>query len=231
MINYLYEVVKAGKGDIVFLNFTMKREDTGSDDICIGIQQSLPTSEFSMVNIYAEDWNCDYSPWKFVDEAAHKDFAGGGEKLLNWVKDILVDELKRGLCKPQAKFFIGGYSLAGLFCLWAACESDIFEGCVIGSASLWYPGMLEYIASVNLSKKIYVYMSLGTKEEKARDRYMSQVGDNTRLIYECLKGAPWVKEVVLEWNPGNHFTEVSGRMVKGYVHMLNTIGIACNHIL
>lgn len=217
---YSYEVIKYGKGNTVILNFTMKREGEANDDICQKIMKELPKEEFSFVNVYAHDWNRDYSPWEFKDEETHKDFAGEAKALLEWVKKYLLPQLKDELCKPDADYIFGGYSLAGLFVLWALYESKLFDKCVIGSASLWFPGFVEYVEIHELCKPIRIYMSLGIKEEKTRDRYMSQVGNATRKIYEILRKDTNNAACILEWNPGNHFHDTCGRMAGGYIRMI-----------
>ena len=59
-----------------------------------------------------------------------------------------------------------------------------------------------------------VYLSLGDREERTRNRTMAQVGDAIREQYRKLssEGVP----SVLEWNPGNHFRDAGLRTAKGF---------------
>lgn len=109
---------------------------------------------------------------------------------------------------------IAGYSLAGLFSLWCMYETDIFSGAVSCSGSFWYPHFQDFVANNELKSKGSIYLSLGTKEEKSGNQQMRTVGDATRAIFDTLKVSQ-ENEVVLEWNPGNHFTEVEQRVAKG----------------
>ena len=43
------------------------------------------------------------------------------------------------------KRVIGGYSLGGLFSMYAAVNTDLFGTVLSCSSSLWYPGFLDYL--------------------------------------------------------------------------------------
>ena len=64
-----------------------------------------------------------------------------------------------------------------------------------------------------------VYLSLGDKEEKARNPVMAQVGDCIRKQYELLVGQG--VNTILEWNKGNHFQHTGERTAKGFAWLLN----------
>ncbi|MCD7866005.1 MAG: hypothetical protein LUG54_08405 [Clostridiales bacterium] len=55
-------------------------------------------------------------------------------------------------------------------------------------------GWMEYIRSKKLMRDAYIYLSLGSKEERAKNPLMSTVGDCTRETYELLKKNPAVKK-------------------------------------
>lgn len=79
----------------------------------------------------------------------------------------------------KQKLILGGYSLAGLFALWSAYQTDLFSGIVAASPSVWYPDWMEY-AQANQVKTSALYLSLGDREERTRNLIMSAVGDNIR---------------------------------------------------
>ena len=60
-----------------------------------------------------------------------------------------------------------------------------------------------------------IYLSLGDREEKARDRIIATVGDCTRRQYELVCGDKNVSRHILEWNAGGHFNEPEKRIAKG----------------
>jgi predicted alpha/beta superfamily hydrolase len=47
---------------------------------------------------------------------------------------------------PCKTYIIGGYSLAGLFALWASTRTDLFFGVAAASPSVWFPGFIDYMA-------------------------------------------------------------------------------------
>ena len=108
---------------------------------------------------------------------------------------------------------LGGYSLAGLFALWAAYSSERFQAAAAVSPSVWFSGWLDFIAERSILAKS-IYLSLGKKEEKARSKTMAAVGDNIKRQYEMLMSLGI--NAALEWNEGSHFTEPEIRTAKGF---------------
>ena len=115
------------------------------------------------------------------------------------------------------RLFLGGYSLAALFSLWAAYQTDIFSGVAAASPSLWYPGFVEYMEENKILTDA-VYLSLGTKEEKIRNRVMSRVGDAVRAADDILSHQGILN--TLEWNPGKHFQDAEKRTAMGFAWLL-----------
>ena len=112
--------------------------------------------------------------------------------------------------RPGTKLLLG-YSLGGLFALWAGTRTADFPLLASVSGSLWYDGWCEYLEA-NPCRGQRVYLSLGEKEPKARNPRMARVGDCTEKT-EALLRASGV-ETTLEWNPGGHFNEPEARMAR-----------------
>ena len=112
---------------------------------------------------------------------------------------------------------LGGYSLAGLFSLWSGYQTDRFEGIAGVSPSVWYPDWTSYVAERKPKAK-NIYLSLGDKEEKTKNRVMSQVGSALRTQHTLLKTQGI--NTMLEWNAGNHFVDSAQRMAKGFAWLL-----------
>ena len=70
----------------------------------------------------------------------------------------------------------------------------------------------------NTIKTKNVYLSLGDKESKTRNQYMSKVADRIEEAYELLKSRQ--VNTIFEWNKGNHFAEPDMRMAKGFAWVL-----------
>ncbi|MBR6090395.1 MAG: hypothetical protein IKP86_10705, partial [Anaerolineaceae bacterium] len=118
---------------------------------------------------------------------------------------------------PEIPVILGGYSLAGLFSLWSVYQTDIFSAAAAVSPSVWFPGWMEY-AQTRQPRTGKIYLSLGVKEEKTRNKTMAAVGDCIRE-QQKLCDAHGIKNI-LEWNEGNHFTDPELRMAKGYAWCL-----------
>lgn len=164
-------------------------------------------------NFGVENWNDELSPWSADAVFKNQPFAGRAENTLNFATDIFIPELTARYSLPSdIKSVIGGYSLAGLFSLWAAYRTDMFHAVAAVSPSVWFPEWIEFAAEKHvLADK--VYLSLGNREEKTNNKTMARVGDNIRLQKELLdrQGV----QSVLEWNEGNHFKNVEERVSKG----------------
>ena len=65
-----------------------------------------------------------------------------------------------------------------------------------------------------------VYLSLGDKEDKARNPVMATVGNRICEAQSLLKGRG--VNCILEWNKGNHFKDADIRTAKAFAWVLNT---------
>ena len=117
----------------------------------------------------------------------------------------------------EKRYYIGGYSLAGLFALWAAYQTTVFAGVAAASPSIWFPGFVDYMKANDILAD-QVYLSLGDREEKTRNPVMRTVGKCIREGYDLLaeKGVG----CILEWNQGNHFKDAGERTGKAFAWLL-----------
>jgi len=109
---------------------------------------------------------------------------------------------------------IAGYSLGGLFALWALTQSRVFGAAASLSGSLWYDGWEAYRDGVTLPSDARVYLSLGRSEERAGDLRMAAVGDCTRRTHAWLCAQLGETQTTLDWNRGGHFTGIANRWNK-----------------
>ena len=106
---------------------------------------------------------------------------------------------------------IAGYSLAGLFAIYALYRTDLFSRAASVSGSLWYPGFRDFIISSQLrARPDRLYLSLGDRESKGST---STVLGNTEAIAAHFSSIGI--STLFELNPGNHFTDPAGRTAKG----------------
>lgn len=206
------------KPEYILIQPTDKRE-LESLDKEIGYIKSLTNSPFVLAAFEITDWNSELSPWNAPPVFGTEPFGNGAGETLNYLENALIPELVNKF-GSELPIILGGYSLAGLFSLWAAYTSDRFNTVAAVSPSVWFPGWLDFIDSCSPCAK-NIYLSLGKKEEKARNRTMAVVGDNIRRQYELLKEKDL--NCILKWNEGNHFTEPEIRMAKGFSWCINRI--------
>ena len=186
----------------------------------VAIIESRTTKPFSLVTFEVKDWFGELTPWPAPAVFGNIPFGDGAENTLSFITDVLLPELrKRQIYDEETmKSLIGGYSLAGFFVLWACYQSQMFHGVAAVSPSVWYPDWIRY-AENHKPMSSSVYLSLGDKEEKARNPVMAQVGDCIRKQYELL--ADQGVNTILEWNKGNHFQHTGERTAKGFAWLLN----------
>ena len=84
--------------------------------------------DFGLKAVKVDSWNRDLSPWPAPAVFGNEDFGEGAVETLAFLLDNVVPAGKA----PGAKTFLGGYSLAGLFALWAGYRTDRFDGIICG---------------------------------------------------------------------------------------------------
>ena len=168
--------------------------------------------EFRLITVKVDDWNRDLSPWKAPAVFGREDFGDGAEAFLRIILPLCEDSSKT--------YVIGGYSLAGLFALWAACRTDVFCGVAAASPSAWFPGFLQYMREQGMKGRA-VYLSLGDREEKTRNLVMATVGERIREMHGLLTEQGVT--CTLEWNPGNHFQEPDVRTAKAFAWVMEAL--------
>lgn len=174
------------------------------DRIC-----ELSGKEFCLIAFKVGDWNKDLSPWNAPAVFGNEDFGDGATDTLSEILSICPEDGR--------KYYIGGYSLAGLFALWASTQTDRFAGVAAASPSVWFPDFREYIEERKPLCKT-VYLSLGDREEKTRNPVMATVGDKIRQMHSFLDKEGY--DTILEWNEGNHFKDFDIRTAKAFAWVM-----------
>ena len=180
------------------------------------IKELTGGQNFCLKAVRVNSWNTDLSPWPAPAVFGDEDFGEGASRTL----EILLREIIPEILSENEKIYLGGYSLAGLFALWAGYQTDFFEGIAAASPSIWFPGFTDYMRANTLQAGA-VYLSLGDREEKTRNRAMATVGSGIRRQAELLSGAT---ESILEWNKGNHFKNPDLRTAKAFAWLMTQTG-------
>lgn len=177
--------------------------------------QNLNCMPFTLAAIGNLDWNNNMSPWE--NPALYKNdnaFSGGADAYLSLLSSKIIPAICSSLGTKPPYIALSGYSLAGLFALYSAYKTDIFTKIASASGSLWFSGFAEYAEShVFIRTPVYIYLSLGDTEAKAKNKVLCTVQDNTERLYELYKSKNI--PVTFELNKGNHFTDAAGRTARG----------------
>ena len=169
----------------------------------------LTKMDFGLFAVKVDNWNADLSPWQAPAVFGNEAFGDGAAHTLDVILQLCLDK--------ERKYYIGGYSLAGFFALWASYQTGVFAGTAAASPSMWFPGFLPYMKEHEIRSKA-VYLSLGDREEKTKKPVMSTVGDCIREAHAYLVGRG--TDCTLEWNAGNHFKEPELRTAKAFAWVM-----------
>ncbi len=199
--------------DIILIQPTGDHEQEGLADEAALIKEASHT-DFRFIGYVVKDWNRDLSPWKAPAVFGNEDFGDGAADTLSGILKLCTHKDK--------KYFLGGYSLAGLFSLWAACQTDSFAGIAAASPSVWFPGFTDHMKSHDIMTE-GVYLSLGDKEEMTKNPVMRTVGDSIRECHSLLneRNIP----CILEWNKGGHFKEPDIRTARAFAQILHLVSV------
>ena len=175
--------------------------------------RGMTDADLSLASIAIDDWNDSMSPWPADPVFGGEPFGGRADGYLSELVGTIIPGIRSAMGDPS-ETVIAGYSMAGLFALYSVFRTDAFSAAVSASGSLWYPRMAEFMGSNPISGNVSrVYLSLGDKESKTRDRTMSRVRECTEEALAQLSSRGI--EAVFEVNPGNHFSEPAKRMARG----------------
>lgn len=183
--------------------------------------QTAGCPPFTLVAISDLDWNHDMAPWD--SPAAFKDgepFTGGADDYLRLLVGEILPRAEKDLIGVPAWRGIVGYSLAGLFALYAICRTDIFSRVGSISGSLWFPGWKEYVFTHEPKRPPdRIYLSLGDKESKTRNPILRSVQQDTEEIYDFYRAMG--VDAVFHLNPGNHYDHGAERTAAGITWLLS----------
>ena len=192
-----------------------------------------------LVRIGVDLWEENFSPWCAPRVFAKgPNFGDGAQRTLDALTKQVVPWAESELSAPPAYRVLVGYSLAGLFSLWAGVPQagvsrsgtpqQVARGCQpnetpattfqrIGavSGSFWFPELLEYVdqqLSGGVVGLTHAYLSLGDREARTPNPQIMHVQENAELLASKLENTGITS--TFELNRGNHFQNVEGRMQK-----------------
>ena len=198
--------------EYLLLQMTGEHELQSMDHEVTVIAQS--SWNFLFAAIPVKSWNDALSPWEAPAVWGKESFGGDAADTLHFLTEQVIPTLKQRFALPEnVRIILGGYSMAGLFALWASTQTNLFYGVAAASPSVWFPGWMEFERQRPIQAQ-RIYLSLGDKEERTKNIVMAVVGDNIRTLHSQLiaRGA----DCTLEWNSGGHFKDADLRTAKAF---------------
>ena len=193
------------------------RHESGSLEAEAAQLAALTDRPFLLVTIELKDWTTGLMPWPDGNISRDPEAGKHGQESLAYILDDLIPELEQRY--GSLPVILGGYSLGGLFALWASCRSARFKAVAAASPSVWIHGWLPF-AKKNAPLSEAVYLSLGDREEHVKNQAIARVGDNLRAYYELLQQQIGPDRCTLVWEEGNHFSDNAGRLARAFAWCL-----------
>lgn len=178
---------------------------------------ALSGTPFLLVAFDVDDWMVDLMPWPDKNISRKEQAGKRGTVTLDYVLLTLLPEI-RAQYGPVPVIF-GGYSLGGLFALWASSQTDTFTAVAAASPSVWIEGWIPY-ADAHPVMASAVYLSLGKEEEHVKNRAIKKVGNCLRKEFELLVNQLGGECCTLVWEEGNHFTDNEGRLARAFAGII-----------
>lgn len=174
------------------------------------VLKEFARSGWTVVQIVLVNWERDLTPWPArAVFRGQPDFSGGARRFLQLMTEKIMPSIEEDL-QPSARV-IAGYSLAGLFAVFAALESGRFDGAASVSGSMWYPGFAEYVGQSEAVLRA-AYFSVGDRERLGRNAAFHSIEEDTKRVAKALGGRGEI--TVFETNRGKHFDDPEGRMLR-----------------
>ena len=181
---------------------------------------ALSKAPFVLSAIELEDWVVDLMPWPDGNISRDPEAGKHGRDTLGYILMDLVPELKGRY--GSLPVILGGYSLGGLFAIWASMQSGCFKAVAAASPSVWIHDWIPF-ARRHAPMAGCVYLSLGDKEEHVKNQAIARVGDNLRAQYGLLREQLGPERCTLVREDGNHFTDNDGRTARAFAWCMDRL--------
>lgn len=173
---------------------------------------------FVLATIELEDWMLDLMPWPDGNISRDPEAGNHGQDTLQYVLLSLIPELQSRF--GPLPIILGGYSLGGLFALWASTQTDSFKAIAAASPSVWIKDWIPF-ARKHVPMAEAVYLSLGDQEEHVKNQAIARVGDNLRAQYTLLQEQLGSDHCTLVWEQGGHFNDNEGRLARAFAWLMS----------
>ncbi len=210
----LYPAQRSGAPLIILNNFT------GNASGVTKAMEQIGCADCNLASIGGLNWDADMTPW-YCPPLSENDTpcTGGADTYLTLLLEEILPQILERLDGAPTFFGIAGYSLAGLFALYALYQTDRFARCASMSGSLWFPDFVAYAQTHTLKRMPdKLYLSLGDREDKTSNPVLKAVGQNTVTLAQYYRSLGI--DTQYEQNPGNHYKDAALRSAKGIAALL-----------
>lgn len=174
------------------------------------VSAQLPMGMAVIAAVEGVDWDRELTPWSAPPVVRGRTgFGGGADALLRELAQTAIPAVEAEL-RTEARW-IAGYSLAGLFAVYAALSASLFTRAASVSGSMWYPGFADWVLRSSAAPE-RAYFSVGDRERQSRNPAFRTVEDDARRIAAALAGRG--TQARFETRPGGHFQEAADRMAR-----------------
>lgn len=175
--------------------------------------------DFTLITVSGLNWEAELSPWAAGNLFKYSEmFTGGADDYLQFLTQQVLPQAEAGLNGILWRG-LAGYSLAGLFTVYALYKTDLFSRAASMSGSLWYPNFKDFALQSALCKTPqYLYLSLGDKEARARNQYLKTVQQCTEELAAHYRSLGI--NTCYELNPGGHYCNIISRSAAGIKWLL-----------
>lgn len=187
----------------------------GSEEEGQAVFAALTQPRPTLVCVDGVDWDRELSPWPAPRAfKGGNDFGGEAPAFLQALENYLIPAAEQELGFTPESRGLAGYSLGGLFTLWAMGQTEVFQRFASMSGSAWYDDFLDYF-TCHLPKAapLKVSISLGDTEKNTKNQRMARVEVATQSIVELLESQKI--PVCYRTESGGHFNDVNGRIARG----------------
>ena len=205
--------------------------------VCSRVDSMTRESDrYLLAALTVKDWNRELSPWEAEIPEIGQSFGGGAEETLHWIREAAMPWIGHAYPGSCRSYYLAGYSLAGLFALWAEIitrKDRVFAGAAACSATMWFPGWLEYakgqstgssqVSGGSSISAVDIYLSLGGKEHLTSNPFIAAILAAAREYEGLLDADPSVRRHTFEMNKGGHFSDPDGRVAKGIAWLLKSM--------
>lgn len=188
---------------------------SGDGESVVRAMREINTPDCNLLVVGDLNWDHDMTPW-YCPPLFKNDTpcTGGADAYLELLLTEILPKAEELISGTPSFIGIAGYSLAGLFALYASYQCDAFDRVASMSGSLWFPDFKEYALTHEMRKRpAKLYLSLGDREAHTRNSVLMTVQRNTEELAEHYKSLGL--DVTWELNPGNHFKDAALRSAKG----------------